>query len=269
MTFISLPDFINDHLRRELDFELEVQNALRTAEFIAREPRLADRVYIPKVYPELSTKKVMVAEWIDGVRLSDKKGIRRLMGDDADTSPRVPLPADRFPTLKGGAEWVMQTMIDLFSAQIFDWGWVHCDPHPGNIIVRPHPDPAHARRRQAQFVLLDHGLYVRVSDAFQQQYARLWKGLLAVDFGVVKGVAEEWGIGTPDLFASATLMRPVRFKETNLPDFEKMSEYERGVLMKEKLRGFLTDTDRMPKELIFIGRNMRSVFVSLVVLVGG
>lgn len=204
----------------------------------------------------------MVAEWIDGVRLSDRRGIQRLMGDDASTSgsARPPLPADRFPTLKGGAKWVMQTMIDLFSAQIFDWGWVHCDPHPGNIIVRPHPNPARARQGQAQFVLLDHGLYVRVSPGFQQQYARLWKGLLSADFSVVKSVAEEWGIGTPDLFASATLMRPVRFKETDMPDFEKMNDYERGVFMKEKLKNFLQDTDRMPKELIFIGRNMRCVF---------
>ncbi|RDX40175.1 atypical/ABC1/ABC1-B protein kinase [Lentinus brumalis] len=249
-------DFINDHLRRELDFESEARNAVRTAEFVAKEPRLADRVYIPKVYPELSTKKVMVAEWIDGVRLSDRRGIERLMGDDASASePRAPSPADRFPTLKGGSKWVMQTMVDLFSAQIFDWSWVHCDPHPGNIIVRPHP----AKTGQAQFVLLDHGLYVRVSPRFQQQYARLWKGLLSADFGVVKSVTEEWGIGTPDLFASATLMRPVRFKEVEMPDFAKMDDYERGVYMKEKLKGFLQDTDRMPKELIFIGRNMRIV----------
>ncbi|RPD53409.1 atypical/ABC1/ABC1-B protein kinase [Lentinus tigrinus ALCF2SS1-7] len=253
-------DFINDHLRRELDFEAEARHALRTAEFVSKEPRLSDRVYIPKVYPELSTKKVMVAEWIDGVRLSDRRGIQRLMGDDSSASSSPPpLPADRFPTLKGGAQWVMQTMVDLFSAQIFDWGWVHCDPHPGNIIIRPHPDPARARQRQAQFVLLDHGLYVQLSASFQQQYAQLWKGLLSADFNVVKSVAEEWGIGTPDLFASATLMRPVRFKETDTPDFDKMDDYERGVYMKEKLKGFLQDTDRMPKELIFIGRNMRIV----------
>ncbi|KAI0763799.1 atypical/ABC1/ABC1-B protein kinase [Trametes elegans] len=254
-------DFITDHLRRELDFELEAQNAQRTAQFVADEPRLAERVYIPRVFPALSTKKVMVAEWIDGVRLSDRRGIARLMGDDAsEPGPRVPVPsADRFPVLRGGAEWVMRTMIELFSAQIFDWGWVHCDPHPGNILVRPHPDPRRAARREAQFVLLDHGLYVRVSDSFQQQYARLWKGLLTVDFDVVRSVASEWGIGTPDLFASATLMRPVRFAQSDLPDFEKMDEYERGVAMKERLKGFLTDTDRMPKELVFIGRNMRIV----------
>ncbi|CDO68648.1 hypothetical protein BN946_scf184382.g5 [Trametes cinnabarina] len=250
-------DFISDHLRRELDFELEVKNAQRTAQFVASEPRLADRVHIPKVFPSLSTKKVMVAEWIDGVRLSDRRGIGRLMGDSSlDPTPELPHPtADRFPRLRGGAEWVMRTMVELFSAQIFDWGWVHCDPHPGNIIVRPHP----RRKGEAQFVLLDHGLYVRLDEGFQQQYARLWKGLLTLDFDVVRSVATEWGIGMPDLFASATLMRPVKFAQSDMPDFDKMDDYERGVAMKERLKGFLTDTDRMPKELIFIGRNMRIV----------
>ena len=258
-TLTAHVEYVNDHLRRELDFESEVRNASETASYVVHEPRLADRVYIPKIYPEYSTKKVMTAEWIDGVRLSDRRGIERLMGSDARESLRPPLPADRFPVLKGGTEWVMRTMVDLFSAQIFDWGWVHCDPHPGNIIIRPHPDPAKAKKGQAQFVLLDHGLYVRVSDAFQQQYATLWKGLLTLDFDVVKNVASEWGIGTPDLFASATLMRPVRFQQSSLPDFSQMDNYERGVFMKERLRGFLTDTDRLPKELLFIGRNMRYV----------
>ncbi|OBZ69637.1 ABC1 family protein C10F6.14c [Grifola frondosa] len=227
------------HLRRELDFEAEARNAMRTAEFVASEKRLSHRVYIPRVYPELSTKKVMVAEWIDGWGRGG------------------PLPADRFRTLKGGVKAVMETMVEMFSAQIFDWGWVHCDPHPGNIIIRPHPE----RPTHPQFVLLDHGLYVRVSETFQRQYATLWKGLLTVDFDVVKSVGEEWGIGMPDLFASATLMRPVKFaqQKNGLENFDNMSDYERGVVMKERLKGFLTDTDKMPKALIFILRNMRIV----------
>lgn len=242
-----LTDFISDHLRRELDFELEARNAMKTAQFVKSEPLLADKVYVPKVYPEYSTKKVMVAEWIDGVRLSDRNGIKALMGEDTTRTSSV-------PSLRGGTKWIMDTMVQLFSAQIFSWGWVHCDPHPGNILVRPHP----SKPREPQFVLLDHGLYVRLTEPFRQQYATLWKGLMTMDFETIKDVAEEWGIGTPDMFASATLMKPVRFggkKERD--EFDSLSQYERSIRIKEKLQGFLTDTDKMPKELIFIGRNMR------------
>lgn len=182
-------------------------------------------------------------EWIDGVRLSDRRGIEHLMGEDKHASTEM--------VLRGGVKTIMQTMVELFSAQIFEWGWVHCDPHPGNIIIRPHP----SRPREPQFVLLDHGLYVQLSEEFRQEYALLWRGLMTADLNVVKAVAGKWGIGTPDLFASATLMRPVRF--ANDADVEKMNQYEQSMAMKEKLKNFLTDTDRLPKAILFIGRNMR------------
>lgn len=227
---------------------------------------MADRVYIPTVFPEYCTKKVLVAEWIEGVRLSDRAGIFRLMGEKDPRLSRTALePTSTLPEipsqpLKGGVAAIMDTMVQLFSAQIFSWGWVHCDPHPGNVIIRPNP----SRPDRPQLVLLDHGLYVRVSETFRRQYATLWRGLITMDFDTIKDVAEEWGIGTPDLFASATLMKPVRFggqKETD--EFDKLSQYERSVLIKERLRRFLTDTDKMPKELVFIGRNMRSVRCSV------
>lgn len=244
---------------------------MTTAKFVREEPRLKDKVYIPKVYHQYTTKKVMTAEWIDGVRMTNVQGIKRLMGD------LPPLPGSP-PPLKGGTAAVLQTMVELFSAQIFQWGFVliprllftrlltpcirtiHCDPHAGNIIIRANP----ANPTRAQLVLIDHGLYVRASPKFQRQYASLWQALMTLDVKVIKRVATEWGIGAPDFFASATLLKPVQFDELDAngqpaKKFSEMDHYERSVVMKEKLANFLTDTDKMPKELFFIGRNMRYV----------
>ncbi|KAF4565629.1 hypothetical protein EYR36_002205 [Pleurotus pulmonarius] len=247
-------DFINEHLRRELDFVQEAASSQETARFVASEPRLSQSVYIPKVYPEFSTKRIMTAEWIDGVRLSNRQAVRQLMGEEPS------LAVDAPPPLKGGTKAVMQTMVELFSAQIFSWGWVHCDPHPGNIIIRPHPSGSN----KPQLVLLDHGLYVRLSEEFRRQYADLWRALLAGDFATLKDVTEQWGIGAPDIFASATLLKPVKLgggkeKQKQIDELAKLSEYDQSVLMKERLRGFLVDTDKMPKPLVFLGRNMRSI----------
>lgn len=207
----------------------------------------------------------MTAEWVDGVRLSDRAGLRALMGEsqlsDLPTPMIAPgvepvLPAYRAGPLRGGSRAIAQTMVDLFCAQIFDWGWVHCDPHPGNVLVRAHPRRPH----EPQLVLLDHGLYVRLDARFRAQYATLWQGLLTMDHAVISGVTKQWGFGAPDVFASATLLRPVRFPKNNgEQEQERLSEYELGVRMKAKLRDFLSDTDKMPKELVFIGRNMRIV----------
>lgn len=268
VTFITCADFINSHLRQELNFIQEAENARVTAQFIAKEPRLAGKVHIPKVYPEYSTKKVLTAEWIEGVRLSDRAAIRKLMGEErqAVIVPDAGVhPSLEGVRLKGGVKSIMQTMVELFSAQIFSWGWVHSDPHPGNIIVRPHP----SNPRYPQLVLLDHGLYVRVTDEFRREYATLWRALLAADWDAIERVTTSWGIGTPDLFASATLMRPVSYGKKNKggngsgngngADVQALNQYEQSVQMKAKLKGFLLDTDKMPKELIFLGRNMRQV----------
>ena len=261
-------DFISDHLRRELDFEQEAINAMTAAKFIAGEPRLKDRVYVPQVYGKYTTKKVMTAEWIDGVRMTDRNGVKQLMGERVDV-PSENSAANRFPTLKGGISTLLKTMVELFSAQIFEWGWVHCDPHPGNMIVRPHPTIKGA----AQLVLLDHGLYVRCTPNFQRQYATLWKSLMTLDLKVLEEVATGWGIGEPKMFASATVMRPLSsFNDKNDEEAEKfektfseMNDYERSVVMKKRLQNFLVDQDKMPKELLFIGRNLRWV-LSLVLV---
>ena len=227
----------------------------------------------------------MVAEWIEGVRLSDKAGIFKLMGERpphlVESAPIDPLAASaavasppdqsssqyHFPEkpLKGGVASIMRTMVELFSAQMFSWGWVHCDPHPGNIIVRPCP----TNPSRPQLVLIDHGLYVRVPESFKRQWVQLWRGMLAGDYQAVDVVTKEWGMGMPDLLASFTLMRPTILRRGRKPKPKKegeeegprrpLTQYELSVKMKEKLKQFLVDTDRMPKVLIFLTRNMRMV----------
>jgi len=155
----------------------------------------------------------------------------------------------------------MQTMVELFSAQMFEWGWVHCDPHPGNVLVRPSP----SNPSRPQLVLLDHGLYVRIPEDFKRDWVRLWRAMLVGDYQGVDTVTRGWGMGLPDLMASFTLMRPtiLRKGRKKKPDDGQerrpLTQYEMSVKMKAKLKEFLTDTDRMPKVLIFLTRNMRMV----------
>ena len=44
----------------------------------------------------------------------------------------------------------------LYSEMIFSKGFVHCDPHPGNVLVRK---KAGSQTNGVEIVLLDHGLY--------------------------------------------------------------------------------------------------------------
>ncbi|EFW16236.1 hypothetical protein D8B26_006066 [Coccidioides posadasii str. Silveira] len=293
--FYSLVPFVSERLFLETDFENEADNAERMAKLVAAEPRLRNRVYIPKVYRELSSKRVMTAEWIEGVRLWDKDSITRpwrggwrqgspgchgtpLDLPGAKLTPRRPSYSTSTPErLKPGREsWkgragrgglglslneVMTTMVDLFSAQMFLWGWLHCDPHPGNWFVRRQPNG------KAELVLIDHGLYVHMEPNFRHQYARLWKALLTFDNNSITKIVNDWGVNNADLFASATLLRPYQGGErTTSKALEGLSKKDRAKLqyemqqaMRKAVREILGDETRWPRELIFISRNMRIV----------
>lgn len=289
----TLVPFISERLELETDFLSEARNSETMRELVNSESRLKGRVYIPTVYKDLTTKRVLTTEWIEGIRLWDKKAMTsRWLGGYGNGSPGAgaPLPpvdmdlARRELRTKAyqekikpeRQEWkgargrgglglttkeVMTTMVDLFSAQIFKWGVVHCDPHPGNIFIRRLPSG------RAELVLIDHGLYVYMSPKFRHEYDRFWKALMTFDNQTVVEVTEEWGIKAADMFASATLMKPYEGGEASMQndikELEGLSPAERHYRLQQKMkqgiRDILADEDKWPKELIFIGRNMRIV----------
>ncbi|KAL9612289.1 MAG: hypothetical protein Q9167_003113 [Letrouitia subvulpina] len=153
----SLVPYISERLSLETDFVNEADNSERMAGLVAGESRLRGRVYIPKVYRELSSTRVMTAEWIEGVRLWEKHVLTRpWQGSRIQGSPgcggrplEPPKQNDIAETIRNHPdkehlkpnreEWkgangmgglgvslkdIMTTMVDLFSAQMFLWGWV-------------------------------------------------------------------------------------------------------------------------------------------------
>ena len=76
----------------------------------------------------------------------------------------------------------------MFQSQIFESGFVHCDPHPANVLWRKKKDG------KPQLILLDHGLYKQIDDNFRINYANLWKGLLMADIDQIKYSCTTMGI---------------------------------------------------------------------------
>lgn len=288
--FYSLVPYISERLSLETDFLNEAENSENMARLISGEPRLRDRVYIPKVWWDLSSKRVMTAEWIEGVRLWDKDAITRSWRGgwrqgspgchgtpmDPPASSAVPMNPQLAKVKPQRDHWrgqnnrgglglslkdVMTTMVDLFSAQMFLWGLVHCDPHPGNIFIRRKPSG------QPELVLIDHGLYIHMNPDFRHQYARLWKAMLTFDNDALGEIVKKWGVKNADVFASATLMRPYRggdmSTQRGLEGLSKSERaqrhYEMQQAARKAIRDILGDETKWPQELIFIGRNLRIV----------
>ncbi len=99
-------------LEKELDYSLEAAYMERFARQFENEPT----VHVPKIFHEASTSRVLTMECITGVKISD---IERLDQEGFDRSK------------------IARRGFDLILKQIFEHGFFHADPHPGNIFVLP------------------------------------------------------------------------------------------------------------------------------------
>lgn len=116
----------------ELDFLNEAANQMKLKKQLENEEVVG--IYIPKVYTDLCTRRVLVSEWIDGKKLSE-------------STPEV-----------------IGKMIPLaqeaFLVQLLQTGFFHADPHPGNILLL---DEHTAKEKKAKMALIDFGLIASVA----------------------------------------------------------------------------------------------------------
>ena len=114
---------------RELDYEHEGRNQERFASLIAA--KLGDAVHVPDVYWSHVSRRVLTTGWVEGTKLSSC---------DSDTINSL-----------------VNVGVHCFLVQLLELGFFHCDPHPGNLLVRKHP-----RTGEQQLVLIDFGLCAEV-----------------------------------------------------------------------------------------------------------
>jgi len=96
----------------ELDFLKEANNIGRFCKFFRDE----NYVHVANVHREFSTNRMIVMEFIDGIKVSDIESIEKA-------------EMDRKSIAENGAR--------VFLKEIFEFGFFHADPHPGNIFVLP------------------------------------------------------------------------------------------------------------------------------------
>jgi aarF domain-containing kinase len=85
---------------------------------------------------------------------------------------------------------VMNSVCEVFAAQVFRWGFINADPHPSNVLIRRHP----GKPTTHQVVLIDHGLSISLPPAFREQYLTLWQYLFENDVEGLKTICKGWGI---------------------------------------------------------------------------
>jgi predicted unusual protein kinase regulating ubiquinone biosynthesis (AarF/ABC1/UbiB family) len=140
-------DYLKETLPLELDFRRE---AKAMAELRVALLHRTD-VVIPESIQELSTERILVMEFINGIKINDRAALL-----EAGISPST----------------VARLLNDVYAEQIFRLGMLHADPHPGNLLVQPGP----------RLVLLDHGLTVPLKSSLLQALDEMVRALLVADF---------------------------------------------------------------------------------------
>jgi predicted unusual protein kinase regulating ubiquinone biosynthesis (AarF/ABC1/UbiB family) len=138
---------ITDITRAELDLVAEGRNAERFAADFAGDPR----VYLPKVFWDWSARRTLTLENVGWIKIGDLAALDRA-GISRPELARV--------------------LYRVYLLQIFERSFVHADPHPGNLFVRPLPvggeppfppgapvpPPPGGEERPFQIVFVDFGM---------------------------------------------------------------------------------------------------------------
>lgn len=132
----------------ELDYLQESNAMFEINASLLNAPEL--RVKIPKVYPALNTKKILVSEFCPGVKISNKKAIANWNLDTKDLAKRL---------------------IEMYCKMILIDGFYHADPHPGNILVD----------ESGQLILLDFGATARLSETTKEAIPELIEAIVKND----------------------------------------------------------------------------------------
>ena len=133
-------------LKRELDFSAERRTMQRCRIQFAGDPT----AHIPSVFEEFSTPRVIAMEFIQGVAINDLEGIQALGVEPSH---------------------VAVTGARILLKQIFELGFFHADPHPGNLRVLA----------GGVIAPLDYGMFGRLDGTTRERIADLFIGLLSQD----------------------------------------------------------------------------------------
>lgn len=152
----GIVDEFGKTIGRELDFFIEASNAAR----LRKNFEGSSILYVPEVISSLSARRVLVLERIEGIRIDDVVRIEQAGHDLKEL------------TRRGAAAYFQM---------VFQDGFFHADPHPGNIFVLA----------DGRLGLVDFGIMGRLSEENMEYFARAFIAIAQGDFaGLVQSYVD-------------------------------------------------------------------------------
>ncbi len=152
--FIDLMGFYREFRRtifEEIDYITEAANAKRFQEMFKDNPTIS----IPSVYDDYTSRRVLVLEWVNGIKVNDYPALEAAGIDRLEVAKRT---------------------VQTYFYQFFEVGFFHADPHPGNIFVQKGP-PGEG----PVIVFVDFGMVGSLTKNMKKALKDLFLGFLSRD----------------------------------------------------------------------------------------
>jgi ubiquinone biosynthesis protein len=214
---VAIVDEVAKSAKQEVDFLYEARNL----EIFARNFADDDRIFLPRVFWDHTSLRVLTLSFIDGIKISDVARLREAGVDLAVV------------TRAGG---------QLLAKQIFEFGFFHADPHPGNLFVL----------RDNRIAPVDFGMMGKLSQGALELVADLLIAATSNDTRRIVRVLQNHELLDDDVRPEAL--------EADLALF--LHRYHGVPLAKLKMRSLLTDAFeimnvyriKFPPELMMLGK---------------
>lgn len=229
--FVPIPKgFINfkvlfQELKQVIERELDYTKELETILFFRERFKDMDIVKIPSVYSELSTSKVLVMEWVEGIRLTDIEALKEVAVS---------------------REELAQRLMKVFLPQWLEPGTFHADPHPGNVLVT----------KDGKIILLDFGMIGEISKKDAAHFQSLIESFLSKNYSKAVECLSQLGFLLPEadsrtiekLLAELVSFEPEQLKQMDIIAFKKE--------MNDTIQALPI---QVPTRFVFLGRSFVTI----------
>lgn len=209
-------------INAELDFVAEADNARDFAKNFEQDPKIK----FPRAYREASSKRVLTLEYIDGLKIADAVA--------QGYSGRM----------------IARRAFGAVVQQIFEDGFFHADPHPGNVLV-------FGDKQDPSLGIIDLGMVARLSPKMREHVVDVMVSAFRRDY---EGIADAlYAIGTPtkpvdmDAFRAEVALLSEKYLG------KRLKEIELSGMVRDLIRVSTKYGIEVPTEFMMVGKALMTV----------
>ncbi len=229
-------DYMYTQVNQMLEDELDYKKEASSMRIIAQNLKDNDKLIVPRVFEQYISGKVLVMEYMEGVKVSE---IQQLKAWGLDT------------------ELLAQHLWDIYCEMVFRDGFYHADPHPGNILVQA----------DGKIVLLDFGATALLGQDMRLGISKLIEAALKNDVDAIVETCYDLGFladgNDAEKLATQFVQTVQKFLKTinteeilnfkdNVDIFDKNSI---NLLQSIDIKG-LSGTVQVPKDFVLLNRTI-------------